>query len=117
MSKTRYFFKFLSNNRTGGYTEYRWPGKGVWTKRLVGSLRLCKYGYHVLRPRDLHYWYTPNKRLFLVECETDDMKMGINKVVVRRARIVREIPYALKNLFFKRTIKNWMKENGLDLIE
>lgn len=94
--KTAYYFKILQRDKIGTHTHYRWPKVGVWTKRIEGKLIPCKKGYHVLRPRDLKIWLRARldnrHALYLVEAEVSGRKTTSNKIVVRRARIVKRLP-------------------------
>jgi len=95
--QTAFFFKILREDRTAPYVpQFKWPKNGVWTNPIRGELQACFNGYHLIRPRNLDCWLQNKNpprgyRLFLVEAETEGMLQSINKVVVRRARIVKRI--------------------------
>ena len=73
----------------GGYGKWDLPnGKpGKW-RRVHGQLVPCKNGIHLCRAQDLLGWCAP--RLFVAE-HGGALVIAENKVVVRKARLLREV--------------------------
>ena len=91
----KYFFKLLDKNRTGGFSDWKWPELGEWTPQ-IDQLSPCHRGYHVLLGRHIHTWnFNFNRKyqtLAIVEVDPTNMLVECEKFVVRKARIVYEIP-------------------------
>ncbi len=63
------------------------PGK--WMEPIKGRLKPCSNGYHLCRKQDLIHWLGP--RIFVAEYRGDELVESDDKVVVREARLVREL--------------------------
>ena len=123
---TKYYFKILRYNRTGGYTKYRWPSLGQWTSPVEGRLIACRNGYHVCRPRDIHKWMYRRSpvdknrdRVFLVEVAGEIIESH-NKVVVRRAKLIKELIFpTIKTVKLenRQSVAKWLKRNGIVLLD
>jgi hypothetical protein len=87
MTATTALYKVLGN----GQTSYH-GGSGKWTKNrwrsVSGDLMPCENGLHLCRRQDLLTWLGPEIWEAEYEGELVDAK---DKVVVRRARIVRKL--------------------------
>ncbi len=89
-------YKFLNDDGNSPIQGQPWhlpeddrPGKGKWMPPIKGKLIPCQNGYHALRPQDLVSWLGP----VLYELEYSGcMVLSDDKVVVRRARLLRHIP-------------------------
>jgi hypothetical protein len=69
----------------------RWPlpagdEPGEWLE-VKGALIPCKRGLHLCRPQDLVHWLGP--AIFVAEYDGDELVEDGNKIVVRRARLLR----------------------------
>ncbi len=90
MSET--YYKVLGEDGEARYGKGKWSlprgdKPGQW-KRAWGKLDPCKNGLHLCRRSDLLTWIGP--RIFEVEVGGSRMIQCEDKVVVRRARLVRE---------------------------
>lgn len=81
------YYKFLSAGRIAAQSGYQWPEPGTWTPAVKGNLVACENGYHLCRPRDLAYWIDAE----LWEVEAKEIIESDNKIVARRARLVRRV--------------------------
>lgn len=63
------------------------PGK--WMPDIKGKITPCKNGYHLCHKKDLVEWLT-NGRIFEAEYR-GELGKGGDKVVVRQARLIREM--------------------------
>jgi hypothetical protein len=85
-------YKFLARGAMGPISGFAWPAPrggvpGAWVE-AVGPLALCENGAHVCRAFELAHWLHDE----LWETETDgDELLGLDCLVVRRARLVRRI--------------------------
>ena len=87
-AKQTIFFKVLGENREpchGGSGQ--WPEPGIWTEEQ--EVRPCRSGWHLCRSRDLLRWLGPC--LWLAEAE--DVTEAEDKVVAKRARLIRQLPW------------------------
>ena len=91
MSADQRMYKFLTPQRKGGYSSYRWPEIGVWTHRIPDSesLRICQVGYHVLTSDQLLGSYM-QAELYEVEWAGDILRDN-EKCAVRQAKLIRKI--------------------------
>lgn len=48
-------YKFLRLGRTGPFSEFQWPGRGVWV-RADRDVAVCRSGIHACRTKDLPWW-------------------------------------------------------------
>jgi hypothetical protein len=92
------FYKFLTAAGRGPYSRFAWPLPtqnldGSWTPgawvTAEGPLVVCANGIHLCREGDLLEWL--QARLFEIEGDGVELIEANHKVVVRRARLVREI--------------------------
>jgi len=81
-----------SGRRATHASGFVWPEHGEWFQVTPGRLRACEHGIHVCRPDQITAWLSDELHLIEVadrfqriECE--------DKVVVRRARLVRQLPW------------------------
>jgi len=65
----------------------QWPPAGEW-REVPGDLDPCRNGLHLCRRGDLVHWLGPE--IWEAECE-GEMVVGDNKIVCRRARLVRPL--------------------------
>ncbi len=128
-TKTAYFFKILNHRNSGGFAYYVWPEDGEWTRRITHPLKMCRNGFHLLRPSGLQrFWqlwshkYRNGFTIYLAEAETAGMLedlTGTKKFCTRRARLVKKMKtYGQdpKDIFDdKESIGNWMDQNGIVL--
>lgn len=87
---TKYYLKFLNHDRMpahGGIDQ--WPEPGVWTEEVEPVP--CRQGWHLCRKQDIFDW--SHEALWVVETDGDVVvdPQENNKVVARRARLVRQI--------------------------
>jgi hypothetical protein len=88
MSEAKYW-KVLNADRSvchGGTGQ--WPAPGEWLA-VSGPLVACKRGLHLCRRGDLIQWLGPT--IWEVEADETGMVVVEDKVVVRRARLVRQL--------------------------
>ena len=92
------YYKFLTATGRGPYSYFAWPlpiqnPDGTWTPgewvTAEGPLVVCENGIHLCREGDLLEWL--QARLFEIEGDGVELIEANHKVVVRRARLVREI--------------------------
>jgi hypothetical protein len=86
-------FKFLTRGAIGPLSGLAWPlpqggAPGPWVDAGAGALEQCVRGVHVCRPDDLAYWLSDE--MWQVEVD-GDQREGIDCLVVRRARLVRQL--------------------------
>ena len=78
------WFKFLDDNNTGGYTDFKWPlpnGKPTEWLECEGGLELCKNGFHLIKKHYLLDWLSDS--LYVAEFEGDlttCLKQEITKI-------------------------------------
>ena len=84
-------FKFLTPQRTGGYSGYRWPEIGVWTPRIpeAKGLSLCERGYHILAADQLVGDYM-HEELYEVGWAGNILRDG-EKCAARQAKLIQKI--------------------------
>ncbi len=82
-------YKWLTKSRTGGYSEYRWPEAGKWTRRVKGDLEMCSNGYHLVTEAQIVGAYMQDE-LWEVEYDGDRVDDD-DKICVRRAKLIRRI--------------------------
>ena len=93
------YYKILKNDGTcanGGLGKWYLPKKladgtwkpGRWMPKIDDRLIPCEHGYHLCRPDDLIYWL--DEAIFVAEFE-GEMVLDDNKIVVRRARLLRKV--------------------------
>ena len=82
-------YKWLSGGQSchGGSGQWR---KNRW-RSVKGPLVPCKNGLHLCREQDLLSWVT--NELWVAEADTDEMLVEVDKVVVRRARVVEKLAW------------------------
>jgi hypothetical protein len=85
-------YKFLTAGGEGPLTGFHWPlpeggAPGAWVE-TEGPLGACRRGAHVCLASDLPYWI--GEELWEVEASGDQVE-GVDCLVVRRARLVREV--------------------------
>ncbi len=128
-TKTAYFFKILNELHCGGFTSYKWPEVGVWTRRISGDLEICHKGFHLLRPSDLTYFWNQwgydfeVSKVYLVEAEIEglvqeDRSHITTKVATRRARLIKEMMLVSSGCVTfenKESIRRWMTLNEIVL--
>jgi hypothetical protein len=85
-------YKVLGDGGAAIYGKGKWglpsgkrPGKWMVAK---GDLAPCANGLHLCRREDLVHWFGPN--IFLAEIGSDEIVESDDKIVVRRARLVRK---------------------------
>lgn len=94
MSET--YYKVLNHNGScyhGGKGRWRLPksGKpGEWMPPIIGELKPCSNGYHILKRGQLIEWIAPPVAVFEVEVN-GKVVWNRNKGVARKARLVRKI--------------------------
>jgi hypothetical protein len=66
----------------------QWPEPGEWLS-VEGEIEPCKNGLHLCRREDLVHWLGPE--IWEVEADESEMVSQSDKVVVRRARLVRRL--------------------------
>jgi hypothetical protein len=86
-------YKVLDENGCaahGGQGQWNLPTDkpGEWMPKIKGKLVPCENGYHACRREDLIMWLGP--RIFELESRGEMVVSG-NKVVVRGARLTREL--------------------------
>ena len=93
MSGAQTYFKVLDADGSTIYADSSWglprgdkPGR--WEK-AKGELVVCKNGLHLCRREDLIHWLGP--RIFEAEVGGGKLIESDQKVVVRKARLVREL--------------------------
>ena len=87
------YYKFLKADGSATYSKGKWAlpdgdQPGEWMPEIEGEIVLCESGYHATTAAHLVEW--TNARMFEVEYD-GDVIVGKNKVVGRRARLMREI--------------------------
>jgi hypothetical protein len=85
-------YKFLDGNGLGPVSGFAWPlprdaTPGEWVD-TEGALGICRRGAHVCRVTELPYWL--HDALWEVEAGGDRLE-GVDCLVVRRARLLREV--------------------------
>lgn len=86
-------YKFLTRHATGPFSDRAWPlptggDPAAWIEADAGALELCGRGAHVCGPANLAYWLHDD--LWQVEVDGDQI-VGIDCLIVRRARLVRRL--------------------------
>lgn len=82
-------YKWLTKEHTGGYSDYRWPEAGKWTRRVTGDLMMCENGYHLVTEEQIIGDYMQAE---LWECEYDGDRIDHDdKICVRRAKLIRRV--------------------------
>lgn len=90
---------------------------GTWME-ITGNLRACENGLHLCRRQDLVHWLGP--AIFEAEYEDSEVLYEETKIVVRRARLVRQLPWDDRSsrLFAadcaKRALRKLKERTGID---
>ena len=89
------YYKVLDKGGEALYGRGAWglprgSRPGCWEK-ATGELAVCRNGLHLCRRGDLVRWLGP--RIFEVETRGDELIVSSDKVVVREARLVRELAW------------------------
>lgn len=83
----KYYLKFLGQDRQPYFGLGQWPPPGEWTK-TIKNVFPCYSGYHLCRLQDFFDWcYIP----VLWVAEAEDVVTTNNKVVAKRARLIRQV--------------------------
>jgi hypothetical protein len=88
--KTEKAYKWLTKNRTGGYSSYEWPAQGIWTPRITEPMELCNIGYHLVTEDQLVGSYM-QEELWEVEYDASEVLKAPDKICVREAVLVKQI--------------------------
>ena len=87
------YLKATRSGRRATHADgFVWPEHGEWFQVSPGPLVACRHGIHVCRPDQIMAWLSDELHVI----ETDDRFKQIemsDKVVVRRARLVRQLPW------------------------
>lgn len=85
-NQSKYYLKFLNEDRKPAYGGMgQWPVPGIWTEEIAPIP--CKQGWHLCRKKDLFLWTA--QTLWVAEAE--DVITDTDKVVARRAKLVRQV--------------------------
>jgi hypothetical protein len=83
------YYKCLRAGREATHVPgFHWPPPGEWLE-VEGDLVACENGLHVARVDQLPQWLSDE--LWTVEVDGDTVDVG-DKTVVRRARLVAQVP-------------------------
>jgi hypothetical protein len=80
-------YKFLRAGGVGPFSEFRWPGSGVWV-RAAGDPASCRTGIHGCRVDDLPWWLA--EELWEIELE-GEVEVHEHKIVARAGRLLSRI--------------------------
>jgi hypothetical protein len=78
-------YKFLREDGSSLFSEFRWPPLGEWVEAAVDP---CRSGIHACRPRDLPLWV--GRTLYEIELDGAVVEER-TKVIAPRGRLVRRI--------------------------
>ena len=78
-------YKFLRDDGSSVFSQFRWPAAGEWVEAAIDP---CRSGIHACRPSDLPYWV--GRTLYEVELDGDVVEER-TKVIAPRGRLVRRI--------------------------
>jgi len=76
-------YKFLRAGRIGPFSEFRWPGSGVWV-RAEGEPASCRTGVHACRVDDLPWWL--GEELWEIELD-GEVEVHEHKIVAPAGRL------------------------------
>lgn len=87
-------YKYLKYDGSSIYGHGKWSlptedGPGEWMPPIEGELEPCKNGYHACREDQLHLW--SGDRLYELEHDGEVLEHRHDKVIVRRARLLRRM--------------------------
>lgn len=86
------YYKALRKGRVATHVnDFQWPEPGTWLE-VEGDLVACRNGLHIATLRQvLERWLS--EELWEVEADLDGAIVLADKTVVRRARLVRQLPW------------------------
>lgn len=92
MSKIVSAYKVLAKGRQAPIGYGTWPEIGEWTERIEDA-RMCRAGYHLApTPEDVVYWLKSGYEVYISEYREEDfVKADLNKILVKQARLVKQI--------------------------
>ena len=96
------YYKFLKAGGKGPYSNFVWPlptknPDGSWTPgdwvEVQGDLTACRNGLHLCRKKDVIAGCWWQELLYAAEIGSEEMIESESKVVVRKARLLRQLEW------------------------
>jgi len=89
------YFKLLAKDRTGGFSQWRWPVPRAVLPPVEGNLRACHNGYHMLTRHMVTEWWIQNscspcvpfRSIVLVEADAREPVFGWKLFVAHKDNI------------------------------